>query len=462
MNQERKRLVVYTVLTGVKEPLGNPLSALTGDASSDLAIDYVCFTDNRTLSSKVWTMRYIDDIPLPSEKLSRRPKALPHEYLQEWDYSLYIDNIVVFKRLPCEADLAHTGPYLFRVFKHATRSNPRQEAEAIVQLSYEKVDKLCEQMDFYERQFPLESITPLSTCTVILRQHNHPALVKHGVTWWEQILNFGKRDQMSFDFAAKWTRTLPSHFPGFKHDSDLIQFTANVQPDRVHASFDPVKYAWMHRQEPAARKNPRQHYLDHGRHSGLDYKAPVELMEYLCRLIGSSLGRASAPRRDVARSLQELLKSRRGQPGRMLFVRVKAPQEVGEFTLEEFDTAERTLGTFLSTHTAVRLELDSSQLNQGDLALKPSDGRFDVVVVLGLPGPLIEKAAKLVKQALQGEHALFCALCSSSARSQDIATTEQLLTEGLGPTTTLQSQIEASHHDSLDQSLTNSLVAFYW
>lgn len=462
MNQTHKRLVVYTVLTGVKEPLGNPLSTLPTNASSDLAIDFICFTDNRLLKSEVWRMRYIDDIPLPSEKLSRRPKALPHEYLQDWEYSLYIDNIVEFKRLPCEADLAHTGSYLFKVFKHATRSNPRQEAEAIIQLSYEKVDKLCEQMDFYERQFPLESITPLSTCTVILRQHKHPALIKHGVTWWEQILNFGKRDQMSFDFAAKWSRTLPSHFPGFKHDSDLIQFTANVKPDRVHASFDPVKYAWMHRQDPEARKNPRQHYLDHGRHSGQEYKEQAELLEYLCRLIGSSLGRASAPRRNVAASLQDLLKSRRGQPGRLLFVRVNAAQETASFSPDEFDKAERTLGTFLNTHAAVRLALDSVQLGQAELALNANEGPFNVVLILGLPGHLLERVAKLLKQVLPSEHAIFCALCSSSCASQEIAKAEQVLAAGLAAGTAVQSMIQGSHHDSLNQDLSNSLVAFHW
>ena len=78
------RLVVYTVLIGDKEPLGNPLAALER-SDTDLDIDFVCFTDNRALRSDVWRFHYIDSGHLPAEKLSRRPKALPHEYLRDHD-----------------------------------------------------------------------------------------------------------------------------------------------------------------------------------------------------------------------------------------------------------------------------------------------------------------------------------------------------------------------------------------
>ena len=106
----RTRLAIYTVLIGDKEQLGNPLSSIES-TETDLLIDFICFTDNRELQSDVWQFQYIDGSHLPPEKLSRRPKALPHDYLSiNYAASLYVDNIVTIKRLPNSSDLATTEP----------------------------------------------------------------------------------------------------------------------------------------------------------------------------------------------------------------------------------------------------------------------------------------------------------------------------------------------------------------
>ena len=99
-------LAVYTVLTGDKEPLGNPIARLQS-AHTDLKIDFICFTDNRTLTSEVWQCRLFDAHNLPPEKSSRRPKALPHEYLYDYDFSLYLDNSCELKRLQTFRIYAH-------------------------------------------------------------------------------------------------------------------------------------------------------------------------------------------------------------------------------------------------------------------------------------------------------------------------------------------------------------------
>ena len=459
MAEIRKRLVVYTVLTGSKEPLGNPLSKLAPGAQSDLDISFVCFTDNRKLSSDVWEFRYIDDVPLPPEKLSRRPKALPHEYLKEWDYSLYIDNIVVFKRLPQAADLQTNSAYLFKVFKHATRSNPKEEAEVIVAMGYESVDRICTQLDYYSHQFPISSISPLSTCTVILRQHNHPTLIAFGRTWWEQILNFCKRDQMSFDFAVKWTRAHLEYFTGLKHDNDLIQNTANMGGNRVLSNFDAKKYSWIHKGEPAALANPRQHYLDHGQHTGRDYAGRVGILEYLSYIFASSLGTQVSPRRCMAEPLQDLLQSRRHAGGRMLLLRIR-DQGTSAFSNEELDSAEKVLCAFLPSHAGMRIDIESTQLATGKLAFPTMKDEFDVVLVIGVPGPLLPQTYALISSKLKTSDGLMCILASQPCAAAEIARIETDL--GKHPGVVCQSSIHSSFHDSLDAPLRNSLVALEW
>jgi hypothetical protein len=234
-----KTLAIYTVLTGDKEPLGNAIRRLQS-IETDLKIDFICFTDNPDLKSNVWQCRVFDTHCLPPEKSSRRPKALPHEYLADYDYSLYMDNICELKRLPNQTDLVKSfeTDYVYRVFKHSTRIVLAEEALAISSLGYDTAENLINQLDTYAQYLPLQTITPLNTCTVLLRQHNHLPVIRHGRMWWEHILNFSKRDQMSFDFCRIVTGLRLNWFEGTKFDNELICPHNNSSDNRVLASFD--------------------------------------------------------------------------------------------------------------------------------------------------------------------------------------------------------------------------------
>lgn len=456
----RPRLVIYTVLTGSKEPLGNPLTELPPGASSDLELDFVCFTDNRSLQSDVWTFRYLDQLPLPPEKLSRRPKAMPAEYLPEWEYSLYIDNIVQFKRLPQASDLHSERPYVFKLFQHPTRSDPLQEAEAILQVGYEKAERIANQLDFYAKLMPLESITPLSTCTVMLRQHGHPLVQRFGQVWWEQILTFCKRDQMSFDFALKWSGAAVEYFPGTMNASDLVYKTVNMHAGRVLANFDPVRYGWIHRDDPQAQRDPRRHYLEHGKHTGRDYAARDELLEFLCYRYGSSLGNQIAPRRNIAAPLQALLQSRRqAERGRMLVLRVAAEGETA-LEAEESHRAEVVLATFVGVnYEGVRLEISSAQVAAGSMSLQPDPQGYDLIIVLGLPGELLSRVCAMLMPVLTAPSGLMCALTTTPTPVLELARVEQALAQMRGH---CEAGAQQSQHDSLDQPLRNSLVSLHW
>ncbi len=236
-------LAIYTVLTGDKEPLGNPIGRLQS-IETDLKIDFICFTDNPNLKSNVWNCRVFDTHRLPPEKSSRRPKALPHEYLADYDYSLYMDNICELKRLPNCSDLleAPDTDYVYRVFKHSTRTVLAEEALAISSLGYDTAENLINQLDTYAQYLPLQSITPLNTCTILLRQHNHFQVIRHGRMWWEHILNFSKRDQMSFDFCRLQCGLKLSNLVGTKFENDLIWNHNNSGGERLLASFDLQKF----------------------------------------------------------------------------------------------------------------------------------------------------------------------------------------------------------------------------
>ena len=255
------KLVIYTTLLGDKEPLGNPLSDIQ-DTSTDLDISYVCFTDSNTLTSETWELKPINMYLLSADKMCRQAKALPHEFFPDHQYSLWIDNIVKLKRLPRAADLNTNNKFLFKLFVHSGRSNLFEEACAIHGLGYETSETVLNQMEHYSKFVNLSSVSPLSTTTVIIREHHHPRVIEFGKTWWSQILNFSKRDQLSFDFVRTQLNTAIDYFPGTKLDNDLVYPQENFSSSRVLANFDERRYSYLHQIPQAQSGTAKEAYFN--------------------------------------------------------------------------------------------------------------------------------------------------------------------------------------------------------
>jgi hypothetical protein len=301
------RLAIYTVLTGAKENLGNPITRLQ-TVYTDLKIEFICFTDNPALASDVWQCRPLDTHCLPPEKSSRRPKALPHEYLAEYDYSLYIDNICEFKRLPTKLDLQKplSTEYVYRLYSHSTRRALIEEAIAICSLGYDTAENVINQLNTYERELPLKDVSPIHTCTVLLRQHNHPDVVRHGSLWWDHILNFSKRDQMSFDFCRIKTKLKVYTLEGTKFENDLIFAHDNAASTRQLSSFNRQEYERIVKRL-AGHATPIN--LPKGMIERIKTisTTPPSTLEILAYLTGSSFGGFHFPKRKIASELQTTL-----------------------------------------------------------------------------------------------------------------------------------------------------------
>ena len=262
IKQNKKiKLVIYTTLLGDKEALGSPLSDIQ-DTSTDLDISFVCFTDSHKLESETWELKSINMYLLSADKMCRQAKALPHEFFPEHQYSLWIDNIVKLKRLPTSADLQTTNKFLFKLFVHSGRSNLFEEACAIHGLGYETSETVLNQMEHYSKFVNLSAVSPLSTTTVIIREHHHPSVIEFGKTWWSQILNFSKRDQLSFDFVRTQLNTEIDYFPGTKLANDLVYPQENFSSSRVLANFDERKYSYLHQIPQAQSGTAKEAYFN--------------------------------------------------------------------------------------------------------------------------------------------------------------------------------------------------------
>ena len=458
----RQRLVVYTALVGPKEPLNNPLDILPADASTDLDIDFVCITDDATLTSPVWRFVLLPTCHLPPEKLSRRPKALPHEYFPDVQHSLYIDNTVSFKRLPQASDLATDRPYLFRAFQHARHTHLDQEAFAIASLGYEDSAVICQQLGFYRQRGGLDGITPLTTATVLLRSHHHPTVQQHGRVWWENILAFAKRDQLSFDFALRQAGAQVHYLPGITRDNPFIRWQGSLAPSRLRASFDPRRYAWLHRDQPAALADPKAHALALGRGSDPAYQRTLGVLELLCWQQGSSLGSQVSPRRGLATPLEPLLTPFRRPGIRFLIVRTQGATEPQAFAPAEFDSAGGALATYLGAG-AEGTVLDLGPQDLADASRAYSAGAqpaYDLMLMLGLPGPQWLVAMHKLVRLLNPTQGLVVAALSSPVPLADAAQAQALVAVRTGRP--VRALVHSAHHDDLPEPMPNSLLALGW
>jgi hypothetical protein len=376
------KLAIYTSLFGDKEELNDPLNNIEND-DTDLDISFICYTDSKLLKSKSWDLKICDDHFLPSDKFSRRVKTMPHKYLSEFKYSLFIDNTVSFKRLPNSTDLLTKNKYLFKLFMHSGRSNLFEEFLAVNGLGYDTPDNLLNLKEYYSKFINLSNVSPLSTNTVILREHNNGQVIKFGEIWWEHILNFSKRDQLSFDFIKLLTSTETEYFPGTKMDNELVHPQSNFSSPRVLANFDERKFAFMNNIEQKNSHTSKSLYLrttpDLKRST--IYAKRNSNFSLISNLCFSGMTSRFSPRRNLDVYFSNIFKDFLLNKSNILFIFNDDQTNQSSFTDEEYRNFKKAVSIFLSDSSICEIILskDSNyQLSTSDNLNK----ELDLVITL--------------------------------------------------------------------------------
>jgi hypothetical protein len=197
------RIVVYTAVFGGYEGL-IPQPRFDG-------VDYICFTDT-PLRSRRWEVRVVEpDLDDPTRN-ARKYKLLPHEFLSDYEISVWIDAnylIVGDIRELLATELAGVN---MAVFDHAqTLSDPRdcvyEEHKSILDMgkrtgSYkDDPDVMSRQIERYRQEgYPPDN--GLIFTAALLRRHNEPDVIRTMEKWWQEISRGSRRDQLSFNYSA--------------------------------------------------------------------------------------------------------------------------------------------------------------------------------------------------------------------------------------------------------------------
>ena len=157
---------------------------------------------------------------------AKRFKVLPHRYLKDYEYSVFIDgNMSVRGDLNelVDRDLKDSN---VAFFSHSNnhldgRNCPYDEARTIFQLGDKNMKATPDRgmLNYKDNPFVIEKQmnryidegfpknNGLITGMVILRRHNEADCIQTMEDWWTEIKYNSKRDQLSFNYSA-WKNNL--------------------------------------------------------------------------------------------------------------------------------------------------------------------------------------------------------------------------------------------------------------
>lgn len=232
-----EKVAVYTALIGNKERL----QELSFAPDTKQGIDYFCFTDN-PISSETWHVVNVDPrIPGDPIRSARYLKFHGHPSLAGYEKTLWIDNRIrlrrppheIFGLLPEDVDLA--------IAPHDHRDTLLDEFMEVLRLRKDDAFSVRSMMNFYRNYFP-ELLAEKPFTTTMLLRRNSEQVEKFFKLWWELVLRFSRRDQLSLNYALKHSGTsvspLPFGISGSPHH-DYIPLSKLRGPDVRQEALNP-------------------------------------------------------------------------------------------------------------------------------------------------------------------------------------------------------------------------------
>ena len=198
-----EKICVYTCITGNYDDLKEVRIKESG-------IDYICFTNNKKIKSETWKIIYIDDKKLDNHYLSRKIKMIGDPYLDKnYTLSIYIDASIIFKKSVKEfiSKYFDLKKDLIAACKHSVRSSIKEEAEACIRQKKDNKEIIKRQLKFYQEENFADNLGLLEM-TLIIKRHNNILVKKTMELWFNMILNYSKRDQLSFMYCLSKTNLL--------------------------------------------------------------------------------------------------------------------------------------------------------------------------------------------------------------------------------------------------------------
>lgn len=211
------KVAVYTSITADKD--------LRKEPPLHEGVDRILFTD-RPLAHEgsAWSIRQACSLFTDPRRNSRAHKILAHQYLDEYDYSLWIDGSIQLLASPLDLIEAHLHDVDVTMFRHPARSCLYVEAEGCAGAGYDAREVFADQLAKYRRAGYPEN-NGLNECAVILRRHNKHTVAFNNA-WWSEYCRHSCRDQVSVNYVARECGVRIGLFPGtIQGNPGIVHYT---------------------------------------------------------------------------------------------------------------------------------------------------------------------------------------------------------------------------------------------
>ncbi len=186
-------LVVYTALFGDYDDLIDPTKKFEG-------CDFICFTD-QDIKSNIWKVIKVENGDLPINMMNRKYKILPHYFLKNYEYSLYVDANILIRGNPLVLAKQYLDKSDIAISKHPERTCVYDEAMHCVIKKKSNFFQTLNQMMFYQQQnYPVDN--GLTENNIIFRKHNKKGIEILMEAWWNELNTWTQRDQLSLGYIA--------------------------------------------------------------------------------------------------------------------------------------------------------------------------------------------------------------------------------------------------------------------
>lgn len=176
---------------------------------------FIAFVDNpEKFSIKGWELRKL--IPFHSDPVrnAKQYKVMAHEHLPSTAYSLWIDGNISIKEGFDLNTLINTflKKHDLALFKHSKRNCIYREKQTCCKQLLDDPSVINKQIDRYHSEGFPENYG-LTENRIILRRHTS-LVTQLNVTWWKEICDGSRRDQLSLMYSLWKTKATFTFLPG--------------------------------------------------------------------------------------------------------------------------------------------------------------------------------------------------------------------------------------------------------
>ena len=241
----KNRKVIYTCISGDYDVLNEPIVI-------NKQWDYICFTDG-DIRSKHWTIKKIPDdckydvdestgeqIVLSHAKIARKIKINSHEYLSNYDISIWVDGNLEMKSDP-EFILDFYGKGDYSVAAHPVRSCIYEEITQVLNEKKDNNKTLAGMWNKYEEVEKVPKKLGMVQTGVIIRNNRNPKVCRLNSEWWKMVRDYSHRDQLSFNYVIWKQKELSDIVYLFSSRIFINEFNLyihNSSPKKIPDIFD--------------------------------------------------------------------------------------------------------------------------------------------------------------------------------------------------------------------------------